>query len=160
MTKELTQKDVKDLFEYEDGFLYWKEYKYPRRTDLLVGTLGKVGRIYTKINQKTYLVHRLIFLFHHGYLPKFIDHIDGNPVNNKIENLREATHRQNCQNRKLAINNTCGYKGVTKYRNKWMAQIQVNGFKKHLGYFKTPSEAHEAYKKEADKSFGQFSKHK
>jgi hypothetical protein len=160
METELTQEYLQSLFEYDDGFLYWKKYKYPRRKDLLVGTLGKVGRIYTKLNKKTYLVHRLIFLHQKGFLPKYVDHIDGNPVNNKIDNLREASQVQNCQNKKLAKNNTCGFKGVTKYGNKFMAQIQVNKVKKHLGYFKTPSEAHAAYKKEADKSFGQFSRHK
>ena len=156
----LTQEYLHSLFEYKDGNLYWKKYKYPRRKNLLAGTLGKIGRFYITIKGKNYLTHRLIYLYHHGILPKMLDHIDNNPLNNRIENLREATHLQNSHNRKLAKNNSCGFKGVTKCRNKWVAQIQVNGIKKNLGYFKTPSEAHEAYKKEADKSFGQFSRHK
>lgn len=158
--KILTQEYLHSLFEYKEGNLYWKKYKYPRRIDLLAGTLGSIGRIYIKFDGKSYLAHRLIFLYHHGYLPKMLDHIDNNPLNNCITNLREANYAQNTHNRKLAINNSCGFKGVTKYGNKWMAQIQINKVKKHLGYFKTPSEAHEAYKKEADKSFGQFAKHK
>jgi hypothetical protein len=156
----LTQDQAKSLFDYKDGNLYWKEYKYPIKKDLVAGSLGKNSRIYVKIKQKNYLLHRVIFLYHYGFLPKILDHIDGNYLNNKIENLRKASALQNSHNRKIAINNSCGYKGVTKYRNRFMAQIQVNKVKKFLGYFKTPSEAHEAYKKEADKSFGEFSRHK
>ncbi len=155
----LTQEYLHSLFDYKDGNLYWKEYEYPRRKNLLAGTKGTINRIYIKLNGKTYLAHRLIFLYHNGYLPKCIDHIDNNPLNNRIENLREATHRENAQNKKLSITNKCGYKGVSKSQNKYVAQIQINGIKKNLGYFKTPSEAHEAYKKEADKSFGQFARY-
>jgi len=66
----------------------------------------------------------LIFLYHHGYLPKFVDHIDGNKKNNRIENLREATKSQNAMNQKVSTRNTSGIKGVMWHKRdkKWFVQ--------------------------------------
>ena len=103
------------------------------------------------VDKVIYRAHRLIFLFHHGYLPEFLDHIDGNKINNRVENLRPATKSQNMSNRGKQANNTSGFKGVSfiKADNKYEAWIQVNGKKKHLGRFVDPAIAHEAYKKAA-----------
>jgi hypothetical protein len=100
-----------------------------------------------KINQKAHLAHRLVFLYHRGYLPEFIDHIDQNKLNNKIENLREITNSENQHNKGLNRNNSSGYKGVSWKRNhkKWRAGVQVNKKEIHLGYYDTPEEAYKAY---------------
>ena len=76
-------------------------------------------------------------MLHHGYLPSQVDHIDGNRENNKIENLREATHQQNIINQKRATTNKSGFKNVhwRKDKNKWCVELIVNGKKKHIGYF-------------------------
>lgn len=90
-----------------------------------------------------------------------VDHKDGNPLNNQRSNLRLATASQNSANRAKAKNNTTGYKGVYRHKNNWWrAIIQVQGEAIHLGLFRTPEEAHEAYKQAAVKYFGEFARFK
>ena len=69
-------------------------------------------RIFISIKKKKYSAHKLAFLYMIGNIPKEIDHEDRDSTNNKWSNLREATHQQNCFNRKKRSNNTSGYKGV------------------------------------------------
>lgn len=83
-----------------------------------------------------------------------IDHINGDKLNNQRDNLRSATNSQNRANSKSK--NKTGYKGVTKKRNKWQAQINVDGQKIYLGTFDSPEEAHQAYIKAAERYFGEF----
>ena len=126
------------LFNYKDGNLYWKISKSNHvKVNQLAGTTTKDERSRVCIDYKIYLLHRIIFAMHHGFMPKFIDHIDGNPKNNKIENLREATFNQNVQNSKLKINNKSGIKGISwnKNRKKWDATIQKDNKKYFLGRF-------------------------
>ncbi len=134
----ITQDKVKELFEYRDGALFWK-VKLNSRIVIgsKAGTLDKDGYVCIKIDKKIYKSHRLIYLYHHGNLPTFIDHIDGNKSNNKIENLRSATNSENVKNAKLRKDNSSGIKGVNwhKVTKKWAVQISVNGQKKHIGIF-------------------------
>lgn len=87
-----------------------------------------------------------------------VDHINGNGLDNRRQNLRLATNAQNLMNRKANSNNTSGYKGVTlvKGRKKWVAKIKRNYKLYNLGYFNTPEEAHEAYCKAADELHKDF----
>jgi hypothetical protein len=87
-----------------------------------------------------------------------VDHKDGNTLNNQKINLRICTRSQNGANRKIQKNNTSGYPGVSKSRNKWQANIMVNKKSKHLGVFETPEMAYNAYKLECKKAFGEFFK--
>ena len=123
----VTKEKIVKMFDYKDGHLYRKNGKK-------AGTLRKNGYWQTGIEGKIYFNHRLIFLMHYGYMPKFVDHIDGNPSNNKIENLREATLIENQQNRKICNKNTSGIKGVYfhKRTKKWMVKFWIN---KKLTYF-------------------------
>ena len=94
----LTQEEVKNIFYYDDGKLYWKNppnvNKYLKNRE--AGSYTEKGYKVVNINKKRYRIHHIIFLYHHGYLPnQFIDHIDNNKTNNKIENLRECTASQN-----------------------------------------------------------------
>jgi hypothetical protein len=77
----------------------------------------------------------------------YIDHIDGDKLNNSWSNLRDVTHEQNMWNAKLFHNNTSGYRGVSFIRShgRWRAAISVNGKKKHLGYFESAELAHAAF---------------
>lgn len=86
------------------------------------------------------------------------DHISGNKLDNRRENLRIATNAQNLRNRGKQRNNTTGFKGVAWHRasGKWTAQIVVNGKKRFLGYFTTPEAAHEAYTAAAKELHGEF----
>ena len=112
-----------------------------------VGTVSKGGYLKALINRKPYRLHRIIFMMHHGYLPKYIDHIDGNPANNRIDNLRAATSSQNNLNRGKHKRNTSGYKGVTwvATQSRYSARIAIGNKRLFLGYFDDPKEAHEAY---------------
>ena len=154
---------VRSLFDYHDGALYWKVHKGTAKLGDLAGTVRDDDRRQIGINGKRYKAHRLIFLWHHGYLPEFLDHIDGDPTNNNIDNLRESTGSQNQWNRKkdksrngkltLSI-----YKGVTwhKHREKWQAQIQINGEREYLGSFESEIDAAKAYNGAATELHGEF----
>jgi hypothetical protein len=134
----ITQDQVKELFEYRAGELYWK-VKPAQRVKIgdKAGTAKARGYIGVKIKRKLYPVHRLIFLMFYGYLPNCIDHIDNNPSNNKIENLRLATLSENQYNAKVRKDNKSGVKGVNWHKNvkKWCVQLVINGKTKHFGSY-------------------------
>jgi hypothetical protein len=96
-----------------------------------------------------YMAHRLAWLYVYGEWPKLsIDHINGDKGDNRICNLREADDRINLENlRKAKITNKVGLLGVIKQKDsiQWRARIQVRGKGIHLGLFKSPEEAHQAY---------------
>ena len=95
---------------------------------------------------KVYLSHRLAWLYMTGSWPiDQIDHRNGVRNDNRWSNLREATQAENQQNHKMRRDNTSGFIGVARFRNKWRAQIQINGRLKHIGCFTTPDDAHAAY---------------
>lgn len=156
---ELTQNLLRELFEYRDGNLYWK-ISSGNMTHAGDKVSPKNHQKYCQvgINGKRYYIHRIIYLYHHGYLPKYLDHIDRDPLNNKIENLREVTQSQNCMNSKSFKNSSSKFKGVSwdKNRNKWRSYIFINGKQKHLGQFTNESDAAKAYNKAAIKAFGEF----
>jgi hypothetical protein len=135
----LTNEELHQRFFYDDGKLFLKQKTTKmdtcRAIGSEVGTIQKNGRRYVKIDGKATLVHRIIFQMHHNYLPKFIDHIDGNPLNNKIDNLRECLHSENSKNRVTPKNNTSGVKGVDKSGNKWKVRIGLNFGRLYLGTY-------------------------
>jgi hypothetical protein len=133
----ITQEILKERFEYRDGELYWKIKTSNIKIGDMVGHKQSTGYIRASVKGKFYLSHRLIFLMFHGYLPKFIDHIDNNPSNNKIENLREATKSQNGCNQKISVANTSGVKGIIwfKRNKKWGVQLNINGKNKYFGLY-------------------------
>ncbi len=158
---ELTQALAREAFEYLDGLLYWR-IKPSRDTVIgdVCGSERKDGYRILRFKKKPYLAHRVIFLWHRGYMPRFVDHIDRDPRNNRIENLREATHRQNHSNRAKQSNNTSGYKGVSWIARdrKYQAKIKIGDRHVNLGYFDDPSEAHAAYVDAATRHFGEFAR--
>jgi len=89
---------------------------------------------------------------------EIVDHKDGNPLNNRRDNLRLATKVDNQRNSRKPKNNTSGYKGVYKHAGRWVAMIRTNENKKHLGRFDTPEEAYEAYCEAAKKYHGEFAR--
>jgi hypothetical protein len=115
---------------------------------------GKASKGYAK-NRKMLYMHRVI-LNCADYMQA--DHIDGDGLNNRRCNLREATHSQNQRNQRRSKINTSGLKGACFHirASKWQAIIKVNGRSKHLGYFNTPEEAHAAYCEASDKYHGEF----
>ena len=89
-----------------------------------------------------------------------VDHIDGDRLNNRRNNLRLATHAQNMANRKLQKNNKSNFRGVSFHKGsqKWRAEIQKEGTKTNLGYFNTPEEAYAAYLEASNRLFGEFAR--
>jgi len=138
----LTQEKVKELFDYRDGKLYWK-VKHHR--NIVIGTqAGSVGKVinylYRRLHVygKAYRESHIIWLWHCGYLPKLIDHIDRDALNNNIENLREASYLDNSRNRTSAIGSTSKYLGVhfSTGQKKYRAIIRINPIHPtHLGSF-------------------------
>lgn len=85
------------------------------------------------------------------------DHINRNGLDNRKENLRLCTIKQNSYNAKLSKRNSSGYKGVSKtWNGKWRARIRVNDIEKHLGVFFTSKEAAQVYDNAAQKYYGEF----
>ena len=134
----ITQDQVKDLFDYRDGELYWK-VKLSNRIKIgdKAGNLDGRGYWQTRINGKNYLIHRIVFLMFNGYLPKKIDHANTNSLDNKIDNLRPATNFENGYNAKTPKNNTSGVKGVywNKRQQKWHVQLAIKGKVKFFGQY-------------------------
>ena len=89
------------------------------------------------------LAHRLRWFMETGNVPTILDHIDRDKDNNDILNLREVTHSQNARNKDKLKNATSRYCGVywNKHKNKWQAQISLNGTTKSLGRFNSEKEA-------------------
>lgn len=91
----------------------------------------------------------------------YVDHIDGDGLNNRGSNLRQATHAQNMHNKRLYRNNTSGFKGVTRNTGKgrpWSASIKWNKRSFRLGNYDTPEEAALAYDRAARRWFGEFAR--
>lgn len=111
------------------------------------------------ISGKRYYAHRLAFYCMTGQWPKkHVDHINGDKMDNRWCNLREANMAQNKANEGLRSTNTSGWKGVSwnKGAQKWRSYIGATG--EHLGLFDCPVAAHLAYVVEADKRYGKFAR--
>ena len=158
----ITQKLLHTLFEYKDGELLWKIDRHSNKVKgKIVGYFSKTSKKGVRINGKSYLIHRLIFMMFYGYFPKEVDHIDNNPYNNKIENLREATRIQNQYNIRKPITNSSGFKNVSwnKKSQKWGVRIQFNKKAKHIGVFDDIELADLVAQEARDKYHGTFAKH-
>ena len=119
---------VLSAFDYQEGNLIRKTGRV-NEIGQIAGCVHKgKGYIHVKIKAKAFKAHRLVFLYHHGYLPECVDHIDGDKTNNKIENLRAATKEENCRNQKIRSTNKSGYKGVkwVEHCKKWQVEVCKN----------------------------------
>jgi len=140
----VTQKVVKELFHYFEGDLIRIKSAPNCGSGEVAGTLSSDGYRQVKVKGLLVNTHRLIFLWHHGYIPENdIDHIDRNRSNNRIENLREVTRACNVKNSGMLTSNKSGIKGVSwNCRDeKWMSCIMINGVNKGLGFFSDITEA-------------------
>jgi hypothetical protein len=142
--EKLTQSEIKTTFIYEQitGILTWKD------TFNKAGRIDNCGYIKIVVKNRVYTAHALIWALHYGELPdtniKVIDHINRVRHDNRIENLRLVSRRDNSLNMTLSKNNVSGCKGVTydKSRGLWKSIISSIEKKEiHLGRFKTVEEA-------------------
>lgn len=165
----LTQSQLKEFVTYDPdtGIFIWKhrletdhyvKIWNTRRAGTIAG--GCFRYRYIKIGLRTYLAHRLAWLYMTGEWPKnHIDHIDGDKTNNSFKNLREATFAENMRNRPIRQNNTSGHKGVYQTKNgSWYAQIRIPGTDKALwlGIHATKEEASKVRREAEIKYFGTF----
>lgn len=131
-----------ELFDYDDGKLIWKKTLSSRGPKgSIAGTIRDDGRIHVGVSGKHYKAHRVIWEMLVGPIPDgmFIDHIDRNPANNRIENLRVVTPQQNSHN-----NGAKGFCWVES-KSKFMAYIKISNKSKTLGYFDNILDARSAY---------------
>lgn len=157
----LSQERLKELFIYEDGRLIWTDAGPKRLRGKRAGTVNGNGYRQVRSDGVIYPEHRLIFMLHHGFVPKQIDHINCVRDDNRIENLRPCDQQQNCYN-------TAGWskrslpKGVTwhKHGKVYQAQISVGGRNKYLGQFKELADAERCVREAREAAHGEFARHK
>ena len=157
----LTLDLLNELFYYSNGNLYRKKTTQKNvQIHKKVGTVNTAGYVVVNLHNKVYLVHRLIFWMQHKYLPKYIDHIDGNRSNNKLHNLRSATNQQNICNAKLRKNSTSGIKNVRweERLKKWSVRFTVNYKPKHIGVYSELEDAIQAASKARQELHKQFAR--
>lgn len=145
MQKESLQDLFNSLFIYDELTGNLVRQKNKRK----VGSIDGAGYYTTEIQNKSWKIHRIIYIMFYGDIPEgfWIDHINGIKTDNRIENLRMVTPTQNFLNKIGNIKGTSQYKGVYKSnkRDSWIAEIKFNNKKIYLGTFKTEIEAHTAY---------------
>lgn len=100
--------------------------------------MHKTGYRHISWMGKVHKSHRLIFMLHHGYMPKEVDHINSDRADNRIENLRAVTRSENQCNRGVLASNTSGYAGVSWHKKSkaWVVRVMKDGKTNFQMYFK------------------------
>jgi len=146
---------LRKMFAYRsDGVLIWKRGKGRRiKPGCVAGSINRDDYSFVQIRYVNYRTHRVIWAIikREDPLDYQIDHINGNKLDNRIENLRKATHGQNSCNKK-------NVKGCSFYKktNKWVARIMSNNKDYYLGRFDTEEQAREAYLRAKEKLHSEF----
>lgn len=170
----LTKERASAVVRYENGRLFWNrrplnEFKSEQGCNAFnaafsgkeagcESAIKKGHRYMVRIDRTLYPRARIVFLIHYGYMPKIVDHINRDTLDDRIENLRAATRTQNQANAKRRKHCQSGYKGVARSRNgsRWHARIRKDGKCIHIGTYDSPAEAHAAYVAKAKELFGEF----
>jgi len=156
-----SQEVLHSLFTYKDGELYWKVKPAQRVSvgDIAGSMCDKYKQVYIK--NKSYKLHRIIFAMHNNYISDQIDHIDGNPHNNRIENVRAVTNSQNQLNRKISQNSKTGYKGVCVHTQtgRYVVRVSAYGKDKYFGIYEDLELAGLVAKMAREKYHGEFARH-
>jgi hypothetical protein len=136
------------------SFMTWNA---TRAGKLVVEWQKEKGHLTIGFNRKHWAVGRVIYKMHHLVDPDFIDHIDRNPQNNRLENLRNATLAENNRNKIKAVG-ASGLTGAVRHGRRFRAMVWIgDGKVVRLGQFDTAEEAHAAYREAANRIFGEFS---
>lgn len=140
MKNDISPEQVLAELEYDPdtGLFRRKHIRRNATTEWHPGWVNDEGYFYIRVYGISFKAHRLAWACHYREWPSgIIDHIDQNPGNNKISNLRNASFAENSWNFKMHSNNTSGSTGVywIKRRQRWSARIYKNNQEIHLGYF-------------------------
>lgn len=158
--RELTVDRLKELLRYESetGKFFWLKTTRVTRADGEAGSVRVIGYRGITIDGVTYYAHRLAWLYVNSEWPKRnIDHRNGDRDDNRIENLADVTSSQNSHNTmRLGPNNSTGFRGVARYRDKFISQGSFEGKAYAFTMRDTPEEAYEDYKKRYIEHFGKL----
>lgn len=174
--------DLAELFSYDpvNGRLFWRARESKWFTDAAfsadgarnvwnaryagreaISTVDRLGYRRGRLMGKMVSAHRIVWALNTGHWPvSEIDHVNGNPSDNRLCNLRAVTHEENSRNRKLFSHNKSGVNGVSWSKNagKWTAAIYNDGARKHIGSFDCLEDA-VAARKLAETNFGYHPNH-
>jgi len=158
----LTVERLRAVLDYDpaSGVFRWRvDTGKKRLAGTVAGCSTKTGHAVIGIDGRLYLAHRLAWMWVNGQWPaEEIDHRNGDPSDNRITNLREASHAQNMRNSSIRSHNTTGFKGVHFYKRTgaWTAKVTAGGRQHFLGYFRSAQDAHAAYVAAAVRVHGEF----
>lgn len=155
--------ELKEWLRYDanTGKFFWvKRPAQTVRAEDVAGSKDGNGYVRIRIKGTEYLAHRLAWLFAKGEDPleRFIDHLNCDRGDNRIENLRIVDHKENNRNRRKAKGTSSKFKGVSwnAKTGKWTSQIYAQGRQRYLGSFDIEEDAHEAYRRAAIELHGEF----
>jgi hypothetical protein len=144
-------------YDPDTGVIYRRSGPWiPTRRPTL-NTPHPSGHLYGTFKRRTFKAHRVAWFLYHGSWPKGeVDHIDGNAQNNKLENLRDVTHKENTRNVKRRRDNTSGVTGVSYHKSigRWVVRVG----KTYVGCYKTQEEASSA-RRDAERAAGYHANH-
>jgi hypothetical protein len=147
---DITQDHLKHLLTYdaETGVFTWNKATGRAPAGAVAGWYDQDGYVQIRVCGKAYRAHRLAWLYVYGYLPTLdIDHVNGNPADNRISKLRETDRAGNLQNifKPQSLKKNTTSRGVRQRGDGYSARIKVNGLVTNLGVFPTEKEAAKAY---------------
>lgn len=143
LTADILRKEL--TYVPETGLFFRNDRPAALRAGEVINTLNDQGYVIITLLGRNYRAHRLAWMWMYGYMPHHeIDHINRVRHDNRLCNLRLADSSQNKQNTALRVDNTSGFRGVTRKRDKWQARVVVNGRRTCVGSFGTLEEAGEA----------------
>lgn len=157
----LTLDRVQELFEYRDGSLINRVRRGPFSfAGRPAGSINGNGYLQTWVDGHSFRIHTLVWFLHRQEWPVEVDHINGIRTDNRIENRREVTRRENMRNKRVSVANSSGITGVgwSSAKQKWRACIKVDGKFIHLGYFEEKRAAIAA-REEANRKYGFHENH-
>lgn len=171
MTKSMiTQAELRDRYDYRSDGNLIRRYTTSGNGNFAGSVIGCRAKslkkrshryVTVKIDGKSYRLHRLIYMYHYGEVPKQLDHINGDVLDNRIENLRPCEASENASNRSKFKNNSSGFKGVSwhSHSGRWFAYVDANKIRTNIGYFDTIEEAALAATKARNNLHGDFARH-
>jgi hypothetical protein len=152
--------EIVECNDYAEIMLY-KNNEVISKTLIALEDIDRIKRNKWTLLGNGYVYSKKLNQYLHRYImnaspEEKVDHIDGNPLNNKRDNLRICTQQNNIHNSALAKNNTSGCTGVYKYKDRWLVKIMVNYKTIRLGCYDNFDDAVKVRKEAEEKYFGEF----